>query len=117
MTERAWHPTVEDARDIRVPCCYCGKMVRYNEAWIDACGEPFKAYYHEQCKRMQEFDDACNEKRDVWLPACHGTEEPSPDGRWLYVFNPASSKHGWLNLHTDIVQEDSPFAPTISNRR
>jgi len=47
------------------------------------------------------------ERRDVWVPACGGHEVPQAG--YLYVFNPRTHEHGWLNTQTDIVQSESPF--------
>lgn len=55
-----------------------------------------------------EYWQAVEQKLDKWVPACAGTETPFQHERneWLYVFNPASQKHGYLNLRTDIVTDD-----------
>lgn len=54
---------------------------------------------------------------DNWIPACNGLEQPfTVNGtRWLYVWNPAMRKHGYLNLSTDIVEIDVNFHPAQSN--
>ena len=43
-----------------------------------------------------------------WQVGCGGTETPVTfDGtRWLYVFQPSTGTHGYLNLDTDIVHND-----------
>lgn len=44
-----------------------------------------------------------------WVPACGGTETPftSRSGhRLLYCYQPASGRHGYLNLGTDIILTD-----------
>ena len=55
-----------------------------------------------------EYNDALRANADRWVVACGGTERPYRDGRgWvLRVWNPARGKHGYLNLGTDIVEED-----------
>lgn len=55
--------------------------------------------------------NAIEQQLDSWVPACGGTEEPFQYGnrRFLYVFNPASEKHGYLDLGSDIVYDDYRF--------
>jgi hypothetical protein len=62
--------------------------------------------------KKSEFDIACQMKRDVWLPACQGTETPTRfrDGRLLlYVYNPFLARHAYLDVERDIIlsEEDS----------
>jgi hypothetical protein len=47
---------------------------------------------------------------NYWVPACGGHEMPfTKNGRrFLYVYNFAEHKHGWLDLGTDIVHDDIP---------
>lgn len=56
--------------------------------------------------------------QDRWVAACGGREvEFLHHGiRWLYVYNHAQDAHGYLNLGTDIVQENAPYteARTLS---
>ena len=54
-----------------------------------------------------EYAEAVENKLDAWVPACGGHEEPTFG--FLYVFNPATVEHGWLDLSTDIVQFTSPY--------
>ena len=51
---------------------------------------------------------AVEDEADTWVPACGGTEEPFNyfGVRWLYVFNPATQQHGYMNLDTDAVHTD-----------
>lgn len=59
-----------------------------------------------------EYATASIEEADRWVPACGGHETPTlaRDGRrYLYVFNFATRKHGWLDTGTDIVRESSPY--------
>ena len=59
----------------------------------------------EYLKAQEQFADA-------WVPACGGYEEPFMHNgtRWLYVYNPARDEHGYLNMGTDIVQENAPWS-------
>ncbi len=59
-----------------------------------------------------EYINACESKADRWVAACGGHETPFFHNRtrWLYVYNPAKDEHGYLNLLTDIVQENAPWA-------
>ena len=45
---------------------------------------------------------------DRWEIGCGGCEVPfTLNGtRWLYVWNPYRSEHGYLNMSTDIVTPD-----------
>jgi len=47
------------------------------------------------------------------VPACNYTEEPfEVNGvRWLYVWQPSSGCHGYLNLDTDVIEWDREFRP------
>lgn len=58
-----------------------------------------------------EYAQALAEKADRWIPACGGHEESFKHNgtAWLYVWNPATGEHGYLNLQTDIVQENAPW--------
>ena len=56
-----------------------------------------------------EFDKACEERRDDWLPANGGTETPATyrnGRRLLYVFNPKLGRHAYLDCQTDTVLSD-----------
>lgn len=57
-----------------------------------------------------EYWAAVEGKADKWVPACGGTEVPMMcnGSMWLYVFNPFTQQHGWLNIHTDIVHNEHP---------
>jgi len=60
---------------------------------------------------IPEHEIATATRRDVWVPACGGTETPARarDGRtYLYVWNPGRAQHGWLDMGTDIVTFDNP---------
>ena len=53
-----------------------------------------------------EYLEAVTAKADRWVPANGGLEEPctAKSGREvLYVYNPATGQHGYLDLDTDIV--------------
>lgn len=54
-----------------------------------------------------EYAQAQAAKADRWVAACGGHEEPfMHDGvEWLYVWNPNTGDHGYLNLGTDIVHD------------
>jgi hypothetical protein len=57
----------------------------------------------------REYWTAINEQADRWVVAACGTEVPSvrPDGRRvLYVFNPGTGEHGYLDLATDVVEAE-----------
>ena len=51
------------------------------------------------------YNRAIQDRADTWVPACGGQETPFEytGVRWLYVFNPATEKHAYLNLETDAV--------------
>lgn len=61
----------------------------------------------QRVKPSAEYMKASDEMLDQWVPACGGYETPFMHNgtEWLYVYNPAREEHGYLNLHTDIVQE------------
>lgn len=55
-----------------------------------------------------EYAIAIAENADRWIPACGGNEIPFLHNgtEWLYVYNPRTEGHGYLNMGTDIVHED-----------
>lgn len=59
-------------------------------------------------KQTPEYAQAVAEKADRWVAACGGLETPflHNGAEWLYVFNPSTGEHGYLNLGTDLVTED-----------
>lgn len=58
-----------------------------------------------------EYRLAQSTRADRWVPAACGHEEPFiHEGiRWLYVWNPATEQHAYLNLDTDVAQEHAPW--------
>lgn len=61
---------------------------------------------------QEEYALAVKKKSDVWVAACGGVERPF--NGYLYVFNPFLHQHGWLNLGSDIVERECPFAARFS---
>jgi hypothetical protein len=61
-------------------------------------------------KSRLEYEIARVGSADRWVPACGGNEVPfTLNGRrWLYVYNHATGKHGWLELGQDIVYDEVP---------
>lgn len=61
-------------------------------------------------KQRLEYEVARVGRADRWVPACGGHETPflKAGQRWLYVFNHAQGKHGYLNLGQDIVFDELP---------
>ena len=55
-----------------------------------------------------EYQRAVAQRADRWVPACGGNEVPftAEGSRWLYVFNPATAMHKYLNLDTDLIHDD-----------
>ena len=55
-----------------------------------------------------EYSEAVLLRLNRWVPACGGREVPFhyEGTRWLYVWNPALKKHGYLNLDTDVVYDN-----------
>lgn len=60
-----------------------------------------------------------NKDHDGWLPASGGQETPiNYNGRrYLYVYNPATGKHGYLNLDTDIMEDEDWTPLNTASRR
>jgi hypothetical protein len=56
----------------------------------------------------EEYMEAVANRSDRWVVACGGREAPFTycGTRWVYVFNPSTEKHGYLNLDTDVVHDD-----------
>ncbi len=59
--------------------------------------------------RTAEYRLAMAQRENRWIPACGGDEKPfEHEGtRWLYVFNPATHEHAYLNLDTDLIEVPS----------
>jgi hypothetical protein len=59
---------------------------------------------------VAEYVMAVDARADRWVTGCMGTEEPCTRNgrRMLYVYNPATQQHGWLDLDTDVVTEQDP---------
>ena len=56
-----------------------------------------------------EFDAAVANRKDVWVPACGGTETPfkTRSGKTLlYCFNPYLGKHAYLDCGSDMILSD-----------
>lgn len=62
-------------------------------------------------KARLEYEIARVERADRWVPACAGNETPFLKmGRcFLYVYNHATGKHGFLDMNQDIVFDSLPF--------
>lgn len=65
-------------------------------------------------QRLQErkrlFEIACTMRRDVWLAANGGSEQPTRhrDGRvLLYCFNPKQGRHAYLDVERDLIVDDA----------
>lgn len=58
-----------------------------------------------------EYAAAVAERADRWVPACGGQEVEfvHKGRRWLYVFNPATGAHGYLDLDADLVTPEGPW--------
>ena len=66
---------------------------------------------HVEEENIREYEIACAMRADKWVVGNGGTETPTRyrDGRtYIYVFNPATGKTGWLDTGTDIVRMDHP---------
>jgi hypothetical protein len=64
-----------------------------------------------QTEAQVEYVEAQMAKADKWVAACGGNETwtTARNGRrYLYVFNPATGQHGWLN-QSDVVEMDCPY--------
>ena len=59
-------------------------------------------------EEQRNYVEAMMMRRDDWVTAACGTETPClRDGRWmLYCYNPARRAHGWLDMATDMVEEE-----------
>ena len=57
---------------------------------------------------IADYKNAVAMKADRWVAACGGKEDPFGFNgiMWLYVFNPDQGQHGYLNMSTDIVNEN-----------
>lgn len=57
----------------------------------------------------QEFNQACIDGLDNWIPAAGGTEVPfytRTHHKVLYCYNPAERRHAYLDLGSDLVIDD-----------
>ena len=73
--------------------------------------------YNETADRSaQDYSEAVAARADRWVPACNGQEtwtRHSNGSDYLYVFNPATSRHGYLD-RSDIVWTDMTLAAGFS---
>ena len=56
------------------------------------------------------FDAYCRARKDVWMPACGGTETPirARSGAWLiYCFNPSLDQHAYLCNDIVLTNEEA----------
>lgn len=71
--------------------------------------------FEDTVNNVVEYTRAIEASADTWVVAGGGMETPfvARDGRtYLYVFNPATSEHGMLDMATDIVTDDREFYMT-----
>lgn len=55
-------------------------------------------------EQTQEYRNAVQMKRDAWVPAHGGNEQPMVDRQRrtvLYCFNPAQHRHAYIDCGTD----------------
>lgn len=50
------------------------------------------------------FDKLCQQKADLWLPACGGSEQPTEirGRKLLYCYNPKEGRHTYVDCWTDL---------------
>lgn len=68
-------------------------------------------------QQLQHYIRAGIADTSNWYPACMGTEEPfkSRSGlRLLYVWQPATGKHAYINLDTDIILSDEEATAALA---
>ena len=69
--------------------------------------------YYRVVAAVEEYYRALRLNLDTWVPACGGMEVPGKarNGHtYLFVFNPRQRQHAWLNMDTDIVENENPFS-------
>lgn len=105
-------------------CQYCGEPSG-NSYTCDACSAGWpnsncrcenNGDYCPACEAWISYRKAVASKSDNWVPACGGMEQPfrSRSGIWLiYVFQPSTGKHAYLNLGTDIILTDEEAAAAL----
>jgi hypothetical protein len=55
MSEYRWgKDTYPGSDNVRVVCYECGKQFMLADGWFDMAGEPFKAYYCNECKEKAD---------------------------------------------------------------
>lgn len=74
-----------------------------------------KAQSHRKNKKVfgirpfMEYTLDMGQEQDHWIPACGGTETPfltRTGKRLLYVYQPSTGRHAYLDCDTDIVLSD-----------
>ena len=88
----------------------CERTERPTEKRFLACFSRSVGYNTNM--NQQEYDLALTAKADRWVAACGGMEVSFLHNgtKWLYVWNPATGEHGYLNLDTDIVEVSLDFS-------
>ncbi len=67
----------------------------------------------------EKFESLCSQRVNAFLPACGGTETPfvSRSGiKMLYVYNPATEKHCYINVGNDMPMTDEEAAEAMMMR-
>jgi hypothetical protein len=69
-------------------------------------------------KQKLEFAMAVSGNKDLWVPACGGTETMFTvhGKRVLYVYNPKQHKHAYLDLDSDMIMSDDEYLALLSPR-
>ena len=92
------------------------------QKWVKSHGakesiDDYREYARKDDLKKQ-YASAVSEKRDTWVPASGGTEEPfkSHSGRRLqYMYNPGQGKHAYLDKDSDMILSDEDAAAHMGN--
>ena len=67
-------------------------------------------------EQIELFKQATKQYRDIWIPACGGTETPfeTRGRKLLYCFNPAKGRHAYLDMGSDLILSDEDAFAILS---
>jgi hypothetical protein len=112
------HPLV----GMKIWTCNCPDFTERRQWTGDVCKHIEEVLHHERLKDYMTGDPETigrnRYKNDNWQPACNGTEtefKTRTGRRLLYVWQPSTGNHAYLDLDTDTILSDNEAAAALDN--